>query len=266
MTRLKFAIAGMLAIAAAAPAYAVEISLPNATFRGAIRGSQPAISFFGLGGREYSDMFGTVSASVSDLPIFTVQAAGSTTNGGASAIAEAHAKYYFVLLSPIPTEVHIIIEATALAAGIGNFAVDAQIDLNAVDGTFNRTLAHAHSCTNAIGCGIGSDKLFDGGKLEYTVAANKIYSIALDVLGRAKGPDTSWTAFADPVISLNPAYAAPANLTFQFSPNLSPEAVGKLYIAPAAVPEPASWATMILGFAMTGAAVRRRRPAPVRTA
>lgn len=68
----------------------------------------------------------------------------------------------------------------------------------------------------------------------------------------------SATAFADPYIIIDPAYAAidpdyASKLTLRFSEGVVNAA------APGVVPEPASWGMMIAGFAGVGAALRRRR-------
>ncbi len=70
------------------------------------------------------------------------------------------------------------------------------------------------------------------------------------------------TAFVDPYLVIDPAFAAidpnyASTYRFAFSDGASNVPVG----GPAAVPEPASWAMLIVGFGIIGLATRRRAPA-----
>ena len=74
------------------------------------------------------------------------------------------------------------------------------------------------------------------------------------------------TNLASPAISLRFTQTGANALTAAFgAPNLTGAEFGLAATAPVAVPEPASWAMLILGFAAIGSAIRRR-PAPIRAA
>lgn len=258
LTALAFAIC---ATAAASAAQAATISLPAATFRGGVKGGAYQNNYTGPNSIFHSDSFDTISAASSVSPGFNVSTSGTSTDLGAGAIGEAHAKYYFALISPVPTILHMLINATATAGGSGSYFAEAEVDINAKDGTLNKTLAYAHACNNVAFCNSFQNVYGDGGEVAITLAANKIYSISMDVDGYIKTSGSTFSAFADPLLSFDPAFDHPNDVTIEFSANLPQSTLHNLFDPgpSGAVPEPSAWAMMLVGFGGLGAALRRRR-------
>jgi len=70
----------------------------------------------------------------------------------------------------------------------------------------------------------------------------------------------TWTPFRDTIVV--PAGGQNGDTTFTFSTNFFPSndvVIDGVFLVPGGVPEPASWALMILGFGGAGAALRQRR-------
>ena len=78
--------------------------------------------------------------------------------------------------------------------------------------------------------------------------------ISMNVRADASGPFSTAYAFIDPLVSLPSGFGGSAT---DYSIELSPSVGNGVGVA--SVPEPASWAMLIAGFGMAGAAMRRRR-------
>lgn len=268
----KIAAGALFASAFAVSAHAVTISLPAATSFGGAKSYPNAGSYKGAQSVSYSDSYGDISSSVTMTGSdFSVKVAGKTNDQLTFNVADAYAKYYFVLLSAFPTDVHVLIDANAQAGGFTSYFAEAEVFITAQDGSLNQSLASARACKNISGCG-GNNVFNSGGKTAVTLAANKIYGIQLDVNGHTGNTESAFSAWADPKIYFDPAYDMPEGLSFQFSSNLPQEALASLIDLSAfpvatddgpggiaGVPEPASWALMLVGFGGMGAMLRRRR-------
>ena len=96
-----------------------------------------------------------------------------------------------------------------------------------------------------------------GGLSRYTVSGNLQLSAHVTAFGDV-GQINTGRAFIDPLITLDSAFAADIGAT-DTDVQLS-TGVANASNAPATgVPEPASWALLIAGFGLTGAAARRQR-------
>jgi hypothetical protein len=92
----------------------------------------------------------------------------------------------------------------------------------------------------------------------FSFQANQVYTAYILVEGTASAPgcagmctsSESFSAVVDPILIIAPAFAS--NYTLEFSPGVQNG-------IPGGVPEPSTWAMMLLGFAGLGFAVRRSR-------
>lgn len=136
--------------------------------------------------------------------------------------------------------------AVSLSAGSsadsGSFAT--------IDAGFGEVL---FQCTqsNPSGCTVGSTPYFTNGAVVADAATLSFAgNVLLGITARVFNTQGAY-AMIDPVISLPQGFLGnPGDYLVQYSPNLNPIA---------AVPEPASWAMLIAGFGLIGAASRRAR-------
>jgi hypothetical protein len=92
--------------------------------------------------------------------------------------------------------------------------------------------------------------------VQFTVPTNTLEWIELGVSASAGGFGSEFVAQADPIISLDPSIGDPQDYQILVSPDVQngdPPVIG------GGVPEPATWAMMLVGFGGLGALLRRRR-------
>jgi hypothetical protein len=268
MSLYKIAALGFAVSVLAGSAQAVTVPLSLAQFSGGVSGGGPGShSYSGLtgGSVSYSDTFGSISSLADADNGMRVHISGSTTAQGASEIADATITYYFAILTPTPGDVHVIINGAAQTAGSGSYFAEADVGLFGSD--INEGIADAHTCANVGYCYVQVPS--DGGADELILTGNHTYELQLHVDGYTTNPFSSFDAWADPTIMFDPAYDIPTGATFAFSDNLTPDQVSKLVVGPGlggggqggvgGVPEPASWALMVMGFGGLGATLRRQR-------
>jgi hypothetical protein len=106
----------------------------------------------------------------------------------------------------------------------------------------------SNSSTSNVTVNLGNTSTFSGGfhlaDMPLTLITDHPYQVTLTaelVLGAAPGTG---------MVSVDPMIDVPEGYTLELSPGIS-----------AGVPEPATWATMLVGFGAMGAALRRRRAA-----
>ncbi len=195
-----------------------------------------------------SSIYGNVSSTTAALPRPLAQLSNESTAIGFGVIANAYMTYQFTILNPANTAVHVLIDSLATATGHGSFYTEAEIAL--YGSGINKTLAYAHVCNAIAYCNTFANVYHSGGNNPYTLNTNKAYTIRLNLNAHTSNASSGFSVLADPVISFDPGYTVPAGSTLRFSANL-----------PTTVPEPASWAMLVLGFGLVGAVRRRRQPA-----
>jgi hypothetical protein len=87
----------------------------------------------------------------------------------------------------------------------------------------------------------------------FSVTTNQIYTVTLETYLSAnvyRGANASLSAFVDPTFTIDPTNSDIGQLALIFSPNIG------------AVPEPSTWAMMILGFFGVGFMAHRRKSKP----
>ena len=158
---------------------------------------------------------------------------------------------YFLDKDPVPlANVASVISGTFglgyTGAGFARGSVDAGSFISSVSG----------ECSPVAGpCGTSFYSIFGALTQDPNNPFNFLGSVHLFVEAGINGVGTAF-AFADPVIGLNEDIGLDkANYTILLSPGIANAS------APiAGVPEPASWALMIGGLSLAGAALRRRKP------
>ena len=178
----------------------------------------------------------------------------SITLGASNDGVSAGLKYYFRINGPdnviVPIRILGKLRANSAAPTDGQANAAAQIDVNGLFFSPTAFIEHDAGFYNA---GLTSaDPLLM--TTEYTNSPVLVWLRASINAGKGSG-----TAFADPIISIDPSFAAQypnylSDFTLEFSVG-----AGNSAAAVGGVPEPASWALMLAGFGLTGVAVRRRK-------
>ena len=196
----------------------------------------------------------TASGSASIIPSPTISVSASIENGGYQAIAYQSFSYYFAVSSSVNTVIPVIFTATGMVSPSSTTANQAELTVNStLDGSL---LLSTGACQSSPGGGCGTSPYKQPSfaiAQQIMVSTNVAYEVQESVYALAQVTyQTSSTSMIDPVISFAPGVDT-TGLTFEFSDN-----VGNV----AAVPEPATWAMMILGFAGVGFMAYRRKSKP----
>jgi hypothetical protein len=139
--------------------------------------------------------------------------------------------------------VPLTITGSVSASAGGQATADAYISGTNFDGV--ETCADPSGVLRCIGVTVTGAATLDA---SYSLPAGAIASVVLSAIGDAGLPGLgSFSASADPMITIDPTFLAQnPGYSLVFSPNL-------------AVPEPASWALMLIGVGGLGAALRASR-------
>ena len=192
-----------------------------------------------------SDGTSTVAATVSYSPSPLLKASGSTSSG--QSIAGLQLTYYFEILgSSAPVTVPVKVTAaggytyTQTGDAFGDsFEAILQVDGPNVDITKTADVTTAPSWTlNNV----------------YQFKTNQVYHVEMQAVGAVtsgiSGGTASFSVQVDPVFTIDPTLADASSYSFVFS-----NGIGNV----SAVPEPSTWALMLLGFVGVGAMAYRRR-------
>ena len=211
-----------------ATAYSLE-SFPNGP-----NGSSPQFSnSAGSVGTSTNNIDGVASGAASASSQYVsaeVSAAGQ--NEG---LAGASETYFFSVIGP-QADVHLLINGGGYLYSTGG---DGSVE---VSENFSNIASYGRTCTGgSVLC--GNFSYSQSG----TIATNSVTSLHLGIFALvSNGSNGGWI---DPMISIDPRFDDPSLFRFAFSDG----------ITNGGVPEPASWALMITGFGLAGAAMRRRR-------
>lgn len=238
-----------IALAAAAMATSAQaLTLAPAKYRGGLSGGYSYNSLT-PNSISHTSPFGTKTASSTTIGGLKASVIGVSTIAG-DGVAEASINYKFAVLSAFPGVIHILINGSAESAGSGNYFGESGVDLF---GSTNATVAYAHSCHASPGCA-GNQVFASGGPKPVLIHANEAYTINIYASGGTFDANSSFNVWADPTITFDPAYDHPADAVFAFSEGVP----GPVVAVDGGVPEPASWAMMIMGFGSIGVLMRRR--------
>ena len=180
---------------------------------------------------------------------------GAATGGGEG---RAYLSYSFEFLGgpadlmiPVTITYNMVLSVLADGYAEGQFIVFNHAYNGAFDPIYNDS-STIGGTTNVFGLNVTRS-------FSFNAAYNTENSIFMGVLANSSNSFThgAASAYLDPIISIDPAFAAlhPGTSLVLSDGVLNAEPGG----AGGGVPEPASWALMIAGFGLAGAALRRRR-------
>ena len=200
----------------------------------------------------------TASGNISFGPASPNVSGTATIDGTGQALAYMFLEYFFRVSGPSGVSVPIIINASGnVAADTSN--QDAQVyALGYVAvGLKNETPIIGAACQGTgSSCGSWNNAPSFSVSANYTVDSNWDNNIQLylQLTSSWLNPSTdqlSASGFVDPFISIDPTFARANEFSIDFSPGI--------FNSVAPVPEPSTWAMMILGFVGLGYMAYRRR-------
>lgn len=193
--------------------------------------------------------WGSIKSVVTGQPGFSadVMADGQ----GAQMIASGFGGYYFAITGASNTLAHILIQANSSVSTAPHGQNSSSLYLGSPLGA---TLIGQTCGSSAVSCGNIANSFAISSS--FAIQTNTVYNLQfhLDVIAYApNGGSDHQTGFIDPFISFDPAYGDGNGFQLVLSENLGNDPLT------AAVPEPSSWAMMLLGFASVGVMAYRRR-------
>ena len=241
-------LAGAVATAALVPSKAEAV--PDATWGGFVSVATPQGSLnttiSNYGDNSVSSPTGSASASVHSVPtplpaITSTATANADANGSE---AYGYLWYYFAISGPASNSLSVNVLANgSLSSDVGTTSSTMQsTDFLRVAGT---TIVNATSLNGSNNGAFSTSQTLTG--LSY----DQPYFIEMNVTAIAH-PSGTATAFLDPYLSLDPSLVA------QGYSIITSEGIGNSSTVNSAVPEPSTWAMMILGFAGVGFTARRK--------
>jgi hypothetical protein len=146
----------------------------------------------------------------------------------------------------VPVDVDAVLDAISNSIGVVFSEITVAAD----------TSAGVTICSS--GCGVGDGETNFIGALKVDALSGTLYTNAIHLeieAGGARGASyNGGTASADPYIFISPTFQNAGEYSIEVSPNIG-------NVPASAVPEPSTWAMMLLGFAGLGwAAYRRANP------
>ncbi len=241
--------AGCVAAVAGSPALAAATIIPATYYEVHIADTTTGYDVPGT----YSSTHGSVTTQASPMPALRTQAAV----GDAREDATAYMRYYYRINGPdnvlVPVSLAGMIHLLAQAGDTAQANSYGQVDLPT---PFTSDSAHIEIDRGGTNRSSVSDLTFDLHGTVYTNGWNSVILHAGTVAGGSRLDGASGSAYVDPILRIDPSFFTASNPQSLYSLSFSNGIVNGLT---GAVPEPATWAMLILGFGMVGGAMRRRR-------
>jgi len=190
-------------------------------------------------------------------PFVSIHGEGLTSRVSIENEASAQALWSFEIVGPAGVDVPILITGLYSAAQTNSAAASGGVAL----GLDRFRLAYAMTFRCVFGDDSGCDSSRGGRAQPFVLHESVVSSLPTFILiatggtlGRSFGSPGSFSAFIDPLISIDPAFGRAS----EFTVSVSAGAEGG--VAP--VPEPQTYALMLAGLAATAALARRRARRP----
>lgn len=200
----------------------------------------------------YSSAHATATTQANPMPALTT----TVSVGNAQDEGNIYMRYHYVINGPenvlVPVSLSGLIRLTAQAGNTAQANSGGQADLPT---PFTSDFASLQIGRGGSNYGAITEMTFN---LHGTTYTNGVNSIILRAFSGARGSRDdggSGSAYVDPVLSIDPSFFATHDRSL-YSLSFSNGIVNGLT---GAVPEPATWAMLILGFGVVGGALRRRR-------
>jgi hypothetical protein len=250
LTTALVVLAGASAIAALVPSQAeaipvaiwvgssVSLTAPSGSF-------DVPISTFGNQSVSSADGSASVQSTATPLPAITATATANPTALSAEAITSLN--YYFEISGPAPLDPTVTTSVNVRASGsLFSQSGATSTDFLRVNGT---TIVNATSVSGS------NNGAFTTSATVSFLHYNVDYLVEMNVFAFAPASGTA-TTFLDPYLFLDPSVIA------QGYSIITSDGIGNTLTMNAAVPEPSTWAMMILGFAGIGFMAYRRKSKP----
>jgi hypothetical protein len=249
---LKIILGSMLFFATNFHASATTLQNATAQVGGQINSDEGSLSGFGTYTLGSGDTMLTGTSSLGPMP--SISGSASTAGVAANVIMGGREEYFFQIVGPSNLTVPISIATSGgVSAQTGYDAGNLAVAYFGGGDLFNGgTVVLGSACQEYICTGLTRGTSFDVSPT-FQLSTNTQYDIQLSLsLVAASYVTLQSSGFVDPLISFASDFDS-SGLSLEFSPG----------ILNSAVPEPSTWAMMILGFAGVGFMAHRRKAKPV---
>lgn len=203
------------------------------------------ITTFGNQSVSSADGSASVQSTPTPLPAITATATANANANGSE--AKTSLNYYFEVSGPASSNPTASVNIFAKGSLFSDSGPMQSTDFLRVAGA---------TIVNATSTGGNNNGAFTTSTTVSSLFYNVDYLIEMNVFANAH-PSGTATAFLDPYLSLDPSLVA---LGYSI---ITSEGIGNNLTVNAAVPEPSTWAMMILGFSGVGFMAYRRKSKPV---
>jgi hypothetical protein len=222
-------------------------SIPDATFRGTILDSfyHPNVIASETVAGTISDTLSHVTLGIQPSAFVDVGASGVSLDPGLQRVTEGQVTYFAELIGPANQLVPLHLLVNLMSSYSSNSRSGADVGVYINSGFLARKFVASGS-----GQDLSQHNYF--GSIDFSMMVGSHLSIVVTGYAEALGGAGEAHAFADPLLTIDPSAGDAFSLAF--SPG-----VGNAVSGPGGVPEPSTWALMLVGFGGLGAMLRRRR-------
>lgn len=200
---------------------------------------------------------GTASASSGTVaaPFVSAHASSSVDNGSLwIQSAESSLTYYMRISGPAGVEVPLLLNASmAGSETLGAYSIHFSVDYAGSSSLFDYSSCWGNGPGGCINSHPSSTLTLSDYALNVVSGRNILIGLDVTASSQTLAGSTA-DAFIDPMFSFDLSHFDPTGFSLEFSPGITQSV--------SAVPEPSTWAMMLLGFAGVGFMTYRRRAKP----